>query len=60
MICENCGKKIDSLRVNTFMYSGLEFATMDRARDALLETCAMLEEWISASKVESWSEEQDG
>lgn len=40
--------------------SCLEFAIMDRARDALLETCAMLEEWISASEVESWSEEQDG
>lgn len=39
---------------------GLEFARMDRARDALLETCTMLEEWISASEVESWSEEQDG
>ena len=25
MICENCGKKIDSLRVNTFMYDGSDY-----------------------------------
>ena len=25
MICENCGKKIDRLRVNTFFYDGSDY-----------------------------------
>lgn len=37
---------------------GLEFARMDRARDALLETCTMLEEWIDASDVEAWKQDE--
>lgn len=30
--------------------------TMKRARDALLETCTMLQEWIAASEVEGFGD----